>query len=401
MRLRTPHSPASSCEVAVVGAGPYGLAAAAYLRARGLELRVFGEPMNFWERQMPQGMKLRSPWEASHIADPDGDLTLDAYEATLNGSGPIPRPVPLERYVAYGRWFQQHAVPDLDTRRVVEVARPNGHFRLTLDDGESFTARRVVVAAGISAYAARPAVFAGASTSLVSHASESLDYADFADKDVAVVGGGQSALESAALLHEAGARVEVLVRAQQVHWLVRSARLHRLRALRRLLYAPADIGPAGVSWIVATPAIFTRLPRATQDRLAIRSIRPAGSGWLVPRLDGVPISIGKNVTGTESHGGRLRLILDDGSARVVDRVLLGTGYRVDVSRLEFLGPVAADGALRLDGGYPRLSHGFETTVPGVYFLGAPAARRFGPLMRFVAGTRFAARALTRDVLAKR
>jgi cation diffusion facilitator CzcD-associated flavoprotein CzcO len=390
-------SAAPDCEIAVVGAGPYGLAAAAHLRAAGRDVRVLGEPMAFWERQMPAGMKLRSPWEASHISDPERALSLDAYEATLNGSGPIARPVPLERFVEYGRWFQRHVVPDLDTRRVESIARPNGNFALSLGDGDSLTARRVVLATGISAFPARPAVFADAPGSLVSHASDLADLSPFAGRDVVVIGGGQSAIESAALLHEAGARVEVLVRAGVVNWLVRSARLHRLRALRRLLYAPADIGPAGVSWLVATPRAFTCLPKETQEKLAVRSIRPAASGWLVPRVEGVRITLGRHVAGVEPQGGRLRLALDDGSSRVADHVLLGTGYRVDVARLDFLAPLVASGSLRLEDGYPVLTGGLESTTAGLHFVGAPAARRYGPLMRFVAGTGFAARALTRGV----
>ena len=72
----------SNFDVAIVGAGPYGLSTAAHLRKiPGLNTRVFGETMSFWERHMPAGMLLRSPWSASHIADPKDELTLDAYVA--------------------------------------------------------------------------------------------------------------------------------------------------------------------------------------------------------------------------------------------------------------------------------------------------------------------------------
>ena len=72
-------SDAAQCDVAVIGAGPYGLSAAAYLRSAGVETRIFGEPMAFWQKQMPAGMCLRSNWGASHIADPQSQLTLDEY----------------------------------------------------------------------------------------------------------------------------------------------------------------------------------------------------------------------------------------------------------------------------------------------------------------------------------
>jgi cation diffusion facilitator CzcD-associated flavoprotein CzcO len=386
--------PANGCDVAIVGAGPYGLAAAAHLRAvKGLDVRVFGERMAFWDRQMPVGMLLRSPWEASHISDPRGELTLDRYEQI---TGPVGKPVPLARFVDYGSWFQEQVVPDLDTRRVERIASNANGFHVVLDDGEDVRARRVVVAAGIGAFAARPREFDDVPQELASHAADHRDLTRFAGQEVVVVGGGQSALESAALLHEGGASVEVLVRAPQVHWLVRSSRLHRLRALRRLLYAPADIGPAGLSWVVATPACFKSLPLDLQGRVARRSIRPAGSGWLVARLRDVPIRIGNGISSATPRGDRLELRLDDGSTRLVDHVLLGTGYRVDVSKFDFLAPELVS-SLRVVDGYPCLDRGMQSSVPGLHFAGAPAAWSFGPLMRFVAGTGFAARALTRGI----
>src|SRR5580693_6519703 len=101
-------------EVTVIGAGPYGLSAAAYLRASGIEAQVFGDPMSFWEKQMPKGMCLRSNWGASHIADPGHKLTLDVF-CRETGSA-CPKPIPIDRFVEYGHWFQQRAVPDLDRR---------------------------------------------------------------------------------------------------------------------------------------------------------------------------------------------------------------------------------------------------------------------------------------------
>jgi hypothetical protein len=390
---RRPRS--STCDVAVVGAGPYGLAAAAHLLAvDGLTVRVFGEPMSFWERQMPVGMLLRSPREASHISDPAEALTLDRYEESI-GVEPT-RPVPLDRFVEYGRWFQRQAVPELEQTKVVQVHGAPGGLRLELEDGAPVTARRVVLAGGIAPFAWRPQEFAGLSPELASHASEHTDLSRFDGASVVVVGGGQSALESAALLSEAGAEVRVLVRAPHINWLVRSSRLHRLQFMRRLLYAPADIGPAGVSWLVASPRWFKRLPIDVQVPLARRSIRPAGSGWLVPRLEAVPIEVGRVIVAATETGSGVEIELEGGERRRADHVLLGTGYKVDVSKLELMTPEVR-GALDLVNGYPVLDRSFQSSVPGLHFVGAPAAWSFGPLMRFVAGTGFAARAVARGV----
>jgi NADPH-dependent 2,4-dienoyl-CoA reductase/sulfur reductase-like enzyme len=168
--------------------------------------------------------------------------------------------------------------------------------------------------------------------------------------------------------------------------------------MRRLLYAPADIGPAGVSWLVASPRWFKRLPIDVQVPLARRSIRPAGSGWLVPRLESVPIELGRAIVGAAESGDGVEVELEDGERRTADHVLLGTGYKIDVSKLELLAPEVR-GALDLVRGYPVLDRGFQSSVPGLHFVGAPAAWSFGPLMRFVAGTGFAARAVTRGIAA--
>jgi hypothetical protein len=385
-------------DVVIIGAGPYGLAAAAHLRAsNGLNVRIFGEPMSFWERHMPAGMLLRSPWAGSHISDPSGTLTLDAYKSASGNH--ISAPVPLDRFIGYGNWFQRLVVPDVDRRKVRRIERVNEGFLLTLEDGETQQSRRVVVAAGIAPFAWRPPQFEGLTPSLASHSSEHRDLHRFAGKHLVVIGGGQSALESAALLHEAGAEVEVIIRAPVVHWLGRRQWLHDFKPVARLLYAPPDVGPAGVSHLVAAPDWFRRLPRTLQDRLGPRSVRPAGAAWLRPRLKEVPIATGRSVISAIPNGGQLRLTLDDQTHRQVDHVLLATGYRVDISRYSFLAENLRASILQIDG-YPQLTPGFESSVPGLHFLGTTAAWSFGPLMRFIAGAEFAVRMLTRRITSR-
>src|SRR5437879_11890215 len=137
----------TTCDVAIVGAGPYGLSAAAHLRAaNGLDVRVFGEPMSFWERHMPKGMLLRSPLAGSHLSDPSRSLTLQAYQKKSGKQ--ITAPLPLYRFTDYGSWFQSQAVPDLDCRTVSLVEKNGTRFQLTLDAGESGKAHRVLVGAG-------------------------------------------------------------------------------------------------------------------------------------------------------------------------------------------------------------------------------------------------------------
>jgi hypothetical protein len=375
--------------VVVVGAGPYGLTAATQLQRAGIAADVFGSPMSFW-RAMPHGMLLRSNWSASSMIEREGPLSLDAFrEASGLDFG---QPVPLEAFVAYGEWVQQTAVPDVDGRSVAHVERRDAGFLVRLADGHELTASRVVIACGIARFAARPPEFDGLDAPFVSHTSGVSDLGAFAGTSVAVIGGGQSALETAALLSEAGAATEVIIRSRDVVWLRGHTVIKRLGRLGPVVYAPTDVGPLWYSRLVSQPNLFTRLPRDSQQRIAQRCIRPAGSHWLRARLEGTPLTFGRTVTRAEVLNGRVELTLDDGSHRTVDHVLLGTGFRVDLSRYGLLG---ADllGGVRRESGYPVLGRGLESSVPGLHFLGAPASWSFGPIMRFVSGSWFSGQAL--------
>jgi FAD-dependent urate hydroxylase len=380
------NSSCRNCNVTIVGAGPYGLASAAYLQAAGIETRVFGEPMSFWERQMPAGMCLRSNLGASHIADPKGYLNLEEYCRQTGAQ--LSKPIPLSLFVNYGRWFQQKAVPNAENRDVLSIDVAPSGFRVRLRDGEEFTSRRVVVAAGISSFAKRPEEFSQVSSDLASHSSEHNDLTKFKGKRVVVIGSGQSALESAVLLQEAGAQVEVIARRHALNWVGRHPGLHHMGFLSKFLYSKRDVGPAGISRLVAMPHLFRRFPRTFQNRTAYRAIRPAVAGWLQPRMDHLPITLGRKVTLASAANSSLRLKLDDGSDRLVDHALLATGFRVDVSRYSFLSP-ALRNDIRTAEGYPILKRGLESSVPGLHFIGKPAAWSFGPILGFVSGAEFA------------
>jgi hypothetical protein len=207
------------------------------------------------------------------------------------------------------------------------------------------------------------------------------------------VGAGQSALESAAILSEAGVDVEVIARIPVLRWIGMHKRLHQLGPVSKMLYSKHDVGPIGISRLVAYPNLLYHFPMGTKDRIRTRAVRSAGAPWLIPRLAGVKISTGRSIRSAEEVDGEVKLVLDDGSERRVDHVLLGTGYRVDISRYSFLPHELVKEVRQLDG-YPDLQQGFTTTVPGLHFIGATAARKFGPLTYFVTGTEWSSKALT-------
>lgn len=382
------------CHVAIVGAGPYGLSSAAYLRASGVEAKVFGEPMSFWQNQMPAGMFLRSHPAASDIADPEFKMTLHAY-CQENGNH-LPKPVPLGRFVAYGQWYQRRAVPDLDRRQVASIELDARGFRVGLADGEQFVSRRVVVATGISTFASRPAEFEGVPAELASHSSQQNDLGKFKGQRVVVIGAGQSALESAALFKEAGVEVELIARQKVLRWVGLHPKLHHLGVISWLLYSNRDVGPAVLSRLLAMPHLFRKFPRGFQDRTSYRAIRPAGAGWLQARLEGVPITLGRKVVSATATGSQLHLKLDDGTDRLVDHALLATGFRVDIRKHRFLSPAIMQ-RLETANRYPVLKPGLESSIPGLHFVGKPAAWSFGPLLGFVSGTEFASNELVRAI----
>lgn len=376
-------------EVAVIGAGPYGLSAAAHLKSDGLEVCVFGQAMEFWERKMPSGMLLRSPRVASTISDPLSSFTLEAFEGAT-GTKARER-VQRETFVDYGKWFQKRAVCGLDSRNVSLIRKRDGIFSLTLSDEGIFRCKKVIVAAGIGPFKRIPAPFSHLSPSLVSHCYDGRPFRSLGRR-VAVIGAGQSALESAALLREAGLEAEVIAKISALRWIGMHKRLHQLGFVSRILYSKHDIGPIGISRLVAYPNLMYHMPLRMKDRVRKRAVRAAGAPWLMPRLQEVKTSLGRAVVAAKEVHDEVQLILDDGSERRVDHVLLGTGYDVDISKYDFLSPELL-AQIRQIAGYPDVGAGFESSVKGLHFIGATAARKYGPLLYFVTGTEFASKEL--------
>jgi cation diffusion facilitator CzcD-associated flavoprotein CzcO len=378
------------CDVAVIGAGPYGLSAGVHLKAKGIAVRVFGEPMEFWAQKMPEGMLLRSPRVASSLSDPDRAFTLEAYEAASKKEPCAP--LPLDTFVEYGKWFRHQLGSDLDQRNVLRVDRDQPGFRLTLQDGEELRPTYVVVAAGIGPFKKKPEVFRNLSTHQAIHCYEGRAIRKYSGKKVAVIGAGQSALESAALLQEANAQVEIIARQADLKWIGQHSWLHHMGPITSMLYSSHDVGPVGISRLVAYPKVVSYVPLKLRDKIRRRAVRPAGSRWLPDRLSAVKITTGRSVSQATDLSGEVALKLDDGSERRVDHVVLGTGYTVDISRYDFLPQELTQDIKQFDG-YPKLASGFRCSVPGLHFIGATAARSFGPLLYFVAGTEFASREL--------
>jgi len=95
-------------------------------------------------------------------------------------------------------------------------------------------------------------------------------------------------------------------------------------------------------------------------------------------------------------------VVGDGRTREVDTdfVVLGTGYDVDVDRIGFIDEGLANRVRRLERA-PALNRHFESSVPGLYFVGPSSAASFGPLFRFVAGSEYTIPVVTRHLAGRR
>jgi thioredoxin reductase len=382
-------------DVAIIGAGPYALGLAQHLSHRGVERAVFGRPMQFW-RDMPGGMFLKSFGFATSIATIDRSRTLPQYcrARSLEDEEPIA----IQTFAEYGLEVQQALVPDVRETHVSRVVRDDRGFRLELEDGDECRARFVVVATGLTHCEVIGEPFDQLDAWLVSHTGQHKTFTPFAGREVVVIGAGQSALQAAALLREAGASVSLLAR-EQVHWHGKTPLKRSL--ISRIRNPNTGLGPGRDNWVLTQfPGIFPRLDEERRVRFTRRHLGPAGAWWLRHRVDGVvPVHEHTVVTGVREQAGRIVMTLScNGSTRQLsaDHAVAGTGYEPDVARLKFLSDDITAGIARTERA-PRLSLRFESSVPGLFFIGPMAAFSFGPLSRFVAGSRYAAITLSRHL----
>ncbi|MER8887372.1 NAD(P)-binding domain-containing protein [Mesorhizobium sp. M0816] len=393
----------TSVDVAVIGAGPYGLSLAAHLRARDVEHRIFGELMGSWKHNMPPGMLLKSyPW-ASSLSDPRSEFALKAFcaERALTYHDEL-LPLSLSRFIEYGEAFQRRYVPIVERKTLMALEPSAGCFHATFDDGEIVHARRVVVAVGLHPFKRLPHQAVHLPADLCSHSGEYGSLQPLDGKEIIVVGSGSSASDLAALLYERGVSVSLVVRRPQLDF----AGYPRPRALFERITAPMN--GIGHGWTLATcakyPQLIRLLSKDLRVRLAnIRALGPLGGAFMKDRVIGkVPVWLGRTLQSVETSDGKVLLdVMDASGARRsmrADHVIFATGYKIDVGRLGFLGPTLLR-QIRLVEGAPQLSAHYETSVPGLHFIGPAAANSFGPVCRFVYGTHHPAHHLARHLVA--
>jgi FAD-dependent urate hydroxylase len=385
-------------DVLVIGAGPYGLSVSAHLRALGVGHLIVGRAMNTWRAHMPAGMNLKSEPYGSDIASPARGHDIETY-CRSHGLEYVARvgPLSLERFLGYADWFTTQLVPEVTDITVTDVSQVGDGFRVAFADADPITVRQVIVATGILPYVVIPAEISGLPSDLVSHTSEHRDLARFAGRRVAVLGAGQSALETAALLHEAGADTQLVLRRGEIDWL--TANPSQLSWFQRAFRPITKTCEGWRCLVVDSPLAFGLLPQGLRVTKARTVLGPAGAWWLRDRVEGVvEVLHAHHVRGAAVNGTGLQILLDgpQRSSLKVEHLITGTGFRVDIGRLGFL----SDG-LQADiatvSGYPVVARDGMSSVPGLYFAGVPTAVYLGPSVRFISGTHNTARHIARSV----
>jgi thioredoxin reductase len=359
--------------------------------------------MYTWQTHMPKGMRLKSEGFASSLYDPARSFTL-AHYCKKRG---IPYadqglPVPLETFISYGLEFQKLFVPELEDKRVVSLTKSSNRFEVGLENGEMLGARHVVNAVGLCYFENIPFVLSKLSEQFVTHSSSHVDVGQFKGREVAVVGAGASALDLAALLNQAGASVQLVARAPAIKF--HSQGKSNRSLWERIQNPTTGLGPGWRSlFCVRGPLVFRHLPEQFRLDFVQKHLGPAPAWFVRDQVVGkVPFILGVKITEASVRDNRVSLQLsgDNGAGRtlVTDHVIAATGYKVDLRSITYLGSDLRAGIHSLEES-PVLTSNFETSIPGLYFVGASAANSFGPLMRFAFGAQFAANRLVKHLAA--
>jgi cation diffusion facilitator CzcD-associated flavoprotein CzcO len=349
--------------------------------------------MHTWRTLMPPDMLMRSAWEETSLSARGGRGSIDEWIATSGATKQ--EPIPLALFLQYAEWFRERFVPGHDAADVEHVEPSAEGYRLRTHTGDEFDARTVVVAVGVTPFPFAPPLFERAlGAGRVEHAVAQRSFSELRGQRVLVVGAGQAGLETAALAAGAGAEVEVLARSR-VNWFA-DREPHRPRGriakrLYRLSYPVVGYGPPPINRLALYPDAFAALPATLRRKITERLLRAGGSPWVRSMVEGrVRFTEGTAVTAVADDGDAVTLQLSDGTSRIADRILLATGYRFSLDRLDWLAD-AVRSRIQVERGWPVLDRWFRSTDPGVRFVGYPAEGRFGPVSRFVLGADFSAR----------
>ncbi len=368
-------------QLLIIGAGPYGLATAAYAKHLGIDFAILGKPMEFWRNRMPKGMHLRSGSNWHMDA-----LEIHTFERFLDTKGLKPAqvdPISVNLYVEYVDWFIKEVGIKTIPSYVRRLERRHGEFEAFFDSGEAVIAKNVLAAPGLNFFRNVPAdLVAKLPAGRFTHSCETVNFEALRDLRCLIVGGRQSAFEWAALMTEAGVK--------EVHLVYRHD---------TPLFTASDwtwVDPL-MDLTVRVRGWYRHLPPKEREAIEKRfwaEGRLKLEPWLAPRVSKPNVKLWphRSVEGSKVlPDGGLSVRLTDGETVEVDHIILATGYHVNMRQVPYLSKATILSHLKVHGGYPILNEDFQTSVPGLFLTGLVASQDFGPFYGFVRGCPSAAK----------
>lgn len=355
-------------DLIIIGAGPYGLAAAAQAKQAGLNYLLVGEPMKFWRSSMPNFMVVRSPFVVSSLYSPVAGLRLEDYYRETGRTATKREKISLKIYLKYIEWYLAKADFNVLPQDVTSLKREaSGTFTATTRDDQQMQARAVIIAVGNPPFVNIPDEFKPVNKRFYSHTSEVTDFASFAGKKVLVVGAGQSAIEACQGLLQVDAHVELVHRQKAIYW-------HNI---------PLRINVPLLLFFISFPTVLEWVPHALRKAVGDWVSEPTVDTGLRPQIEAKVTEYTRtSVQRVSQTGDGVTVSFADGRETTVDHVILGTGYKVDIKQLPLLKD-ALGSQLAVRDGYPVIDRHLESTVPGLFFTGLSAKGRFGPTFNFI------------------
>ena len=366
----------------IIGAGPFGLSMSAYAKHLGIDHIIAGKPMEFWKMNMPEKMFLRSTCDW-HL-DVTNEYTIDKFLEIRSGTCKDVEPLSLEFYLAYAQWFVEQNQLNVLPVYIKELDYIGDHsYKAITDDGTVIFAQYVVVAIGLKYFKhLPPEIINRLPAESYSHTCDLVNMESMRDKRVLIIGGRQSAFEWAALLQEAGA--------EQVH----ISHRHNCPAFKTSDWSWVNLLFENVE---NDPAWFRKLSQEEKDAL-VKSLWAEGrlkvEPWLEKRIRKKNVQIWSTtqiVSCTQFANNEMEIMLDNGKAIIVDKIIFATGYKVDIRNVPFFAAGNILSRLAIQNNFPVLDEYFQTNLPGLYITSMPASQDFGPFFGFTIAARTSAK----------
>ncbi|RXT07215.1 NAD(P)-binding domain-containing protein [Ammoniphilus sp. CFH 90114] len=363
-------------DLVIVGAGPYGISLAAHAQASGLTYKLLGKPMGFWRHKMPPEMFIRTQVDYIGLSDPHEQYTFAQYQKEKNIE--LTYPVSRTAWVDYAFWFAERNQVTFTEECVRHVNYKQGRYFVITDQETSLECKHLVIAIGLTHAEYIPNNLLHLKGKWLSHTNGYTDYQPFSGKSVAVVGGGQSGWEAAALLHQTGAKVDLIYRGSGYE-----------PPVPQINRRQREIAP-----------LFYSFPVEQQKEISKEFLKATVTEFLLPLVEGKanqhPYSEVKeaNILYDEDQ---VSLVLSSGNTLKVDHVIAATGYRPNLYNLPFLTSLSGE-IKKESNGFPIVNQWFESSMPGLYFVGPLSSHHHGPSYTQIAGVWHTSHALIPNLL---